>query len=301
MPFITHDDETRIYYTDWGSGPPVVLIHGWPANGDMWDRQSTFLAEHGLRAIAYDRRGFGSSSQTWQGYDYNTFAADLHSLMEHLDLRDATLVGFSMGGGEVARYLATYGEKRVSKAVLVAAITPFLLKTGDNPAGIDAAVFEDIERKIREDRPAFLRDFGARFYGRTLISHGVSDAVLDWTQSMCYTGSLRSTLAAAKAWSTTDFRDDLRRITIPVRLIHGTDDKIVPIENSALEAIKLLQNASLTEYEGAPHGLFITAADRLNQELLSFVTGQDDATMTPGAVLAAEHETFIPALGGGLP
>jgi non-heme chloroperoxidase len=271
MSFIATQDGTEIYYTDWGTGAPVVLIHGWPLNGDMWEKQATFLAEHGLRVINYDRRGFGRSGQPWTGYDYDTFAGDLSSLMGELDLHGATLVGFSMGGGEVVRYLSRYGASRVKQAVLISAVTPYLLKTADNPEGVDASVFEQIEENIRQDRPAFLKNFALKFYGRTALKHTVSEADLDWNQSLALTGSLRSTLAAAKAWSATDFREDMKRITVPVRIIHGTGDATVPIDVSARRSVKILSNAALTEYDGEPHGLFLTAADRLNAELLEFI------------------------------
>ena len=271
MPFVTTQDGTEIYYRDWGTGTPVVLIHGWPLNGDMWEKQATVLAEGGVRVINYDRRGYGRSGQPWNGYDYDTFAADLNSLMEKLDLRGAALVGFSMGGGEVVRYLSRYGENRVAKAVLISAVTPYLLKTADNPEGVDPKVFADIEENIRKDRPAFLKDFGPKFYGRTMLQHTVSEADLEWTQEMALTGSLRSTLAAAQAWSTTDFRDEMKHITIPVRVIHGTGDSTVPIDVSGRRAAKILPNATLSEYDGEPHGLFLTAADRLNTELLEFL------------------------------
>ena len=272
MPYLTTPEGTELYYQDWGTGTPVVLIHGWPLNGDMWEKQATYLAEHGLRVIAYDRRGYGRSGQPWNGYDYDTLAADLNSLIQKLDLRGAALVGFSMGGGEVVRYLSRYGSARVTKAVLISAITPYLLKTPDNPEGLDPQAFEEIELNIRKDRPAFLKDFAVAFYGRTLLHHTVSEAVLEWNQSMALTGSLRSTVAAAKAWSTTDFREEMKNITVPVRIIHGTSDATVPIAVSGRRSAKMLPNATLTEYDGEPHGLFITAADRLNQELLEFIT-----------------------------
>jgi non-heme chloroperoxidase len=277
MPFVTAPDGTEIYYRDWGTGAPVVLIHGWPLNGDMWEKQSNFLAEHGLRVINYDRRGFGRSGHPWTGYNYDSFAGDLNALMEQLDLRDATLVGFSMGGGEVARYLSRYGAGRVAKAVLLSAVTPFLLKTPDNPEGVDREVFKQMALSIREDRPAFLKDFGPKFYGRTMLKHTVSEAVLEWNQSMALTGSLRATLAAAEAWSSTDFRGDLKKITIPVRIIQGTDDATVPLEVSGRLAVQILPHATLSEYDDEPHGLFITAADRLNEELLEFINGVPDA------------------------
>jgi non-heme chloroperoxidase len=271
MPYTNASDGTEIYYTDWSSGPPVVLIHGWPLNADMWEKQSTFLAEHGLRVISYDRRGFGRSGQPWEGYDYDTFAADLNAVMLTLEIRDATLVGFSMGGGEVVRYLSRYGVDRVRKAVLISAVTPCLLKSDDNPEGVDPEVFADMEDSIREDRPDFLQGFAKKLFGRTALSHTVSDAQLEWTQSMALTGSLRSTLAAAKAWSTTDFRYDMKRISIPVRVIHGTGDATVPIEVAGRRSAALLPNATLNGYEGEPHGLFLTAAERLNAELLEFI------------------------------
>ncbi|MDP9171167.1 MAG: alpha/beta hydrolase [Acidobacteriota bacterium] len=272
MPFLTTQDGTEIYFADWGTGAPVVLIHGWPLCSDMWEKQATFLAEHGCRVIAYDRRGFGKSGQPWTGYDYDTFAGDLHSLLDKLDLHGVTLVGFSMGGGEVARYLSQYGTARVKQAVLLAAVTPFLLKTADNPEGIDASVFQGIDEGLRKDRPAFLKDFAPALYGRTLLKHTVSDADLEWTQSMALRGSLRATLAAAKAWSSTDFRDDLKRVSVPVRIIHGTGDDTVPVTLTGRKSLQLLPNATLTEYEGEPHGLFLTAADRLNKELLEFIS-----------------------------
>jgi len=273
MPFIETTDGTELYFTDWGSGSPVVLIHGWPFNGDMWEKQATFLAENGLRVITYDRRGFGRSEQTWGGYDYNTLAEDLNDLLVELDLTEATLVGFSMGGGEAVRYLSQFGQERVSKAVLISAVTPFLLKTENNPEGLEAKIFDDIEKNILKDRPAFLHQFAPQFYGRSALNHTVSESVLQWSQSMGLTGSLRSTMATAKSWSTTDFRDDMKKITVPVRIIHGTSDATVPIEASGRRSAQILSNATLTEYAGEPHGLFLTAADRLNDELLEFITG----------------------------
>jgi pimeloyl-ACP methyl ester carboxylesterase len=281
MAYITTHDGTEIFYRDWGTGVPVVLIHGWPLSGDMWEKQATYLAEHGLRVISYDRRGFGRSGQPWTGYDYDTFAADLNSVMETLDLHGATLVGFSMGGGEVVRYLSRYGAGRVNKAVLISAVTPYLLKTSDNPDGVDAKTFTGIEEAIRKGRPDFLKDFGPKFYGRTTLKHTVSEADLEWNQSLALTGSLRSTLAAAKAWSSTDFREDMQRITIPVRVIHGTGDVTVPIDVSGRRSVKILPNATLTEYDGEPHGLFLTAADRLNDELLQFIGATKDPITDP--------------------
>ena len=281
MAYITAKDGTEIFYRDLGTGTPVVLIHGWPLNGDMWDKQANFLAEHGLRVIDYDRRGFGRSGQTWNGYDYDSLASDLNDLLEELDVRGATLVGFSMGGGEVVRYLSRYGTGRVNKAVLISAVTPYLLKGDDNPDGVDATVFEGIEEQIRKDRPAFFDGFGPKFYGRSALKHTVSEPVLQWTGVMAMTGSLRSILATAKSWSSTDFRDEMKGITIPVLVIHGTSDATVPIDVAGRQSAKLLPNATLSEYDGEPHGLFLTAADRLNDELLSFIGGAKEPISTP--------------------
>ena len=273
MAFFQTQDGNEIYYRDWGTGTPVVLIHGWPLSGDMWEKQATFLAENGVRVISYDRRGFGRSSQPWTGYDYNTLASDLNDLLEKLNLQNATLVGFSMGGGEVVRYLSRYGSARVKQAVLVSAVPPFLMKTADNPEGVDPKVFEEIEQAIRKDRPAFLHEFGPKFYGRSALNHTVSEPVLEWTQEMALTASLRSTLACAESWSRTDFREEMKGISVPVLVIHGTGDKTVPANASGRRSAKLLPNANLIEYDGEPHGLFLTAADRLNEDLLQFVAG----------------------------
>ena len=281
MPYIITDDEVEIFYNDWGTGTPVILIHGWPVNSNMWEKQATFLVESGLRVITYDRRGFGKSDQPWSGYDYDTMAGDLNTLLEELEIEGATLVGFSMGGGEVVRYLSTYGSARVTSAVLVSAVTPYLLKTDDNADGVDSSVFDGIEQQIRKNRPDFLKDFGEKFFGRTMFKHTVSEPELAWNQEMALTGSLRATLACAKAWSTTDFRADLTAITIPVLIIHGTGDATVPIDVSARRAVKLLSDSSLSEYDGEPHGLFLTAADRLNAELLLFIGGATEPISAP--------------------
>ena len=272
MPFVTAQDSTEIYYKDWGTGTPVVLIHGWPLDSDMWEKQANFLAAQDLRVITYDRRGFGRSGQSWDGYNYDTFAADLNAVMEKLNLRGATLVGFSMGGGEVVRYLSLYGTSRVNKAVLISAVTPYLLKTADNPEGVEQKIFDDMSENLLKDRQAFLKTFAPMFYGRTMINHSVSEQVLEWTAAVAYRSSLRPTLSAAKAFAETDFRSDMAKITIPVRVIHGTSDSVVPIDHSGRRSAKLLPNATLSEYEGEPHGLFFTSADRLNAELVEFIT-----------------------------
>lgn len=271
MPFVKASDGTELFYNDWGTGTPVVLIHGWPLSSASWEYQARVLAENGFRVISYDRRGFGKSSQPFTGYDYNTFAADLATLIDTLDLRDAALVGFSMGGGEVARYLARSGMTRVSKAVFISAVTPYLLKTENNPEGVDGDVFHGITENIQKDRPAFLKTFNAQFYGRTLVHHTVSDAILEFSQMMALQASPKATLDCVKAFSETDFRSDLRGITIPTLVIHGTSDATVPIDASGRRTAKLIPNAKFIEYDGEAHGLNVTASDRLNADLLAFL------------------------------
>ncbi len=272
MPYLQAKDKTAIYYYDWGTGAPVVLIHGWPLTSASWEGQARVLAESGYRVIAYDRRGFGRSDWAGTGYEYTTLASDLNDLMEALDLRDATLVGFSMGGGEVARYLGTYGSSRVSKAVLISAVTPYLLKTDDNPEGVDKKTFDGIIENLKKDRPDFLKTFGKMFYGYSLVHHTVSDAMLEFTQMMALTGSPKATIELVRAWSGTDFRGDLAKITVPTLLIHGTSDHTVPIDVSARRAVKLLAQGELLEYDGEPHGLNATAPDKLNNDLLAFLS-----------------------------
>ena len=271
MPYLKTDDGVSLFYNDWGAGRPVVLIHGWPLNSEMWSDQSRFLAEQGLRVIAYDRRGFGRSEQPWSGYNYNRFAADLANIMDGLDLRDATLVGFSMGGGEVARYLATHGIGRVSGAMLVSAVTPFLVRTSDNPDGVEQSVFNDIIAGIEKDRPNFLAGFGKQFYGNSALSHKVSDEMLQWSLQMAMMGSLRATLECVIAFSTEDFRRDMAAFQLPTLIIHGTADKTVPIDSSARHAARLIPHTEMIEYHDEPHGLHATSKDRLNNDILAFV------------------------------
>jgi non-heme chloroperoxidase len=273
MPHIQTDGETEIYYYDWGTGDPVVLIHGWPLTSASWEYQANYLADNGCRVIAYDRRGFGRSEWSSTGYDYNTLAADLNVLLEELDLRNVTLVGFSMGGGEVARYLANYGSLRVSKAVFISSVTPYLLKTEDNPDGVDESVFEEMSKQLEKDRPAFLKEFAAKFYGRTMINRTVSEPFLEFFQSMAMTASPRATIELVDAWSRTDFRNDVSAISVPTLIVHGTGDATVPIDSSARPAAELIPGATLLEYAGEPHGLNATAAQRLNDDLLLFIKG----------------------------
>jgi non-heme chloroperoxidase len=271
MPYIDAKDGTKIYYYDWGTGAPVVLIHGWPLSSASWEYQARVLAESGYRVIAYDRRGFGRSDWPFGGYDYDTLASDLNDVMLTLDLNGATLVGFSMGGGEVARYIGAYGPGRVAKTVLISAVTPYLLKASDNPEGIDKSVFDGIVESLRKDRPAFLQQFGQKFYGRTMIKHTVSEAFLEFIQGMALTGSPKATIDLVRAWSETDFRRDLEGFTMPTLIIHGTGDSTVPIEIAGRRAAVMIPGAELLEYDGEPHGLIATAPDRLNADLLDFL------------------------------
>ncbi len=271
MPYIHAEDGTALYYYDWGTGVPVVLIHGWPLTSASWEYQAGALAEGGFRVVAYDRRGFGRSDWPFTGYDYDTLASDLSTLIDTLDLRDATLVGFSMGGGEVARYIAKLGASRVSKAVLLSAVTPYLLKTDDNPEGVDKKIFDEMVENLTKDRPAFLEQFWPKFYGRSLVHHTVSEPFLRMTQAMGLTASPKATIDLVRAWSETDFRSDLTGSPVKTLVIHGTGDATVPIDVAGRRAAALIPHAELLEYEGEPHGLLATAPQRLNADLLTFL------------------------------
>ena len=278
MHYITSKDsrtgtQVRLSYNNYGSGRPVVLIHGWPSSKEMWEYQIEALVDAGLRVVKYDRRGFGKSDKPWEGYDYDSLAADLHAVMEELDLQDAVLVGFSMGGGEVARYVSTYGTTRVSKAVLVAAVTPYLGQADDNPDGVPTEVFDGILEKIREDRIGFLDDFGKSFFGQGMISRPLSAPLLDHFRELASVASQRSTLECAKAFAFTDFRRDLEALqSVPTLIIHGDSDKTVPINASGARTAKALPNAEYKVYKGAPHGLFYTDRQQLNEDLIRFAS-----------------------------
>jgi pimeloyl-ACP methyl ester carboxylesterase len=264
-------EDINLFYQDLGTGTPVVLIHGWPLSSAMWDYQLAELPKHNMRVIAYDRRGFGKSSQPWDGYNYDTLADDLKTVLDTLDLQNVTLVGMSMGGGEVARYMGRHGGARVSKVAFVSAVTPYLLKTEDNPDGVDQSVFDDILDGLNKDRADFLQTFGKQFYGVNLLSHPVSQAHLDGDFARAYVASQRATVECAKAFAMTDFRDDLPQINVPTLIIHGDADKTVPIESSGELTANALPNAQYIVYEGAPHGLFYTEKDRLTEDLIAFV------------------------------
>ena len=267
----TSGNPVNIFYEDWGQGAPVVLIHGWPLDHTMWEHQAIGLAKGGLRVIAYDRRGFGRSSQPWSGYDYDTLADDLAAVIEQTDAQDAVLAGFSMGGGEVARYMSRHGGKSVSKAILVGSVVPYMLKTADNPLGTDKSVFDEMTKGMKKDRAEFFGTFFKAFYGVGVISHLVSEELLLASRNVAMQASLRATLACAGAFATTDFRGDLSAFKAPTLIIHGTADKIVPIDASSRSAAKAIANATLIEYDGAPHGLFATHKDRLTKDMLDFI------------------------------
>jgi pimeloyl-ACP methyl ester carboxylesterase len=262
----------KLYYEDQGAGAPVVLIHGWPLSGRSWENQVPALIDAGHRVITYDRRGFGASSQPWGGYDYDTFAADLHVLLEHLDLTDVTLVGFSMGGGEVARYIGTHGTDRVAKAVFAAAVPPFLHKSDDNPeGGIDDATLTAFHDGIRADRVAFVDQFVTNFFsvnGRTDL---VSAPLRNYNAAIAAAASAKGTLDCTTAFATTDFRDDLKSFTVPTLVIHGDSDAIVPFEVSGKRTAAAIENSKLVLVKDAPHGLNVTHADTFNAELLAFL------------------------------
>ena len=271
MPFVTARDNVNLHVKDAGSGKPVVLIHGWPLTGDMWEYQTLALLEAGYRVITYDRRGFGQSGHPAGPYDYDTFADDLAAVLDGAGIDDAAIVGFSMGGGEIARYLSRHGPAKVAKAVLVASVVPYLFKDDSNPDGVDGEVFEGMKLGIRKDRFAFLQDFAKTFYGVGIVSKPVSQALLDWSFQLAVMASPKATIDCVDAFGRTDFRADLAAFTMPTLIIHGTADKTVPIDVAGRAAAKGIPHADILEYEGEPHGLFATAADRLTSDLLNFL------------------------------
>ncbi len=266
-------DGTNLYFEDWGRGKPLLFIHGWPLSGAMWEYQMVPLARSGFRCIAYDRRGFGHSDKPYGGYDYQTLGRDLAELIDHLNLTDVTLVGFSMGGGEVAEYLARHNRNgRVTKAVLVSSVVPLLLKTADNPEGVDQKVFDDIQQGLRDDRPAFLTDFTEKFFGVGMLTSPVSNPMIAANCELAMHASPIATLECVKSFSSTDFRQHAKAITIPTLIIHGDADQTVPITPTGHAAAELIPNAELKIYEGAPHGLFFTNRHDLNADLAAFAS-----------------------------
>ncbi|MDB5976987.1 MAG: alpha/beta hydrolase fold protein [Nevskia sp.] len=271
MPTITTRDGTAIYYKDWGSGQPIVFSHGWPLSADAWDDQMVFLASHGYRCIAHDRRGHGRSGQSWEGNEMDTYADDLATLVEALDLKNAIHVGHSTGGGEVARYIGRHGTKRVAKAALIGAVPPLMLKTAANPGGLPLEVFDGIRAGVLADRSQFFKDLSIPFYGYNRPDAKVSEGVRDsfWMQGM--QAGFKGVIDCIKAFSETDFNEDLKKFDVPTLILHGDDDQIVPIADSALLSAKLVKGARLVVVKGAPHGLCTTMKDRVNAELLAFI------------------------------
>ncbi len=271
MTYITTRDNTKLYVKDWGTGRPVILIHGWPLSADSWDDQAMALADAGYRTVAYDRRGFGRSDQPWSGYDYDTLADDLADVMAATGATDAALVGFSMAGGEVARYLSRHGGKGVTQAALISSVVPYMLKTPDNPDGVDPAIFDQIGGGIKQDRAHFFAGFFRDFYGVGPLSHAVSAELMENSVDVAMQASLKATLACAVAFGTTDFRPDLAAFTVPTLIVHGTADKTVPIDATGRAAARAIPQAKLIEYDGAPHGLFATEKERLTADLIAFL------------------------------
>jgi non-heme chloroperoxidase len=270
----------KIHYNDYGNGKPIILIHGWPLSGDMWEYQINNLVNSGHRVITYDRRGFGKSSRPWNGYDYDTMTDDLKKLIDKLQLKDITLVGFSMGVGEVVRYFNRYGGQGVSKVVLISAITPYMLKTASNPNGVPSEMFDEMSKRMQEDRIAFLDEFGKTFFGVNLLNKPLSTPLLEYYRMLCSFASPRATQECAKAFATTDFRNEMQAITVPTLIIHGDADKTVPIDATGRASAKAIADNTFVIYEDAPHGLFYTHRERLNMDLLQFVDAENTLANT---------------------
>lgn len=272
---IVSGKQVKLCYTDSGKGKPVVFIHGWPLSQEMWEYQINGLADKGIRCITYDRRGFGRSSKPWSNYSYDTLTDDLQCLLEEMDLDNVTLVGFSMGCGEVLRYFTRYKGERVSKVVLISSVTPYLQKSENNPDGVDPEIFEEMISNIRQDRPAFLEEWTEHFYGVTLINHPVSAAYLDYTRMLATLASPYATQECINTFAKTDFRREMSLINVPVLLIHGESDNIVPIESSAEPTSNAIPDCKYLIYPDAPHGLFFTEKERLNYDLYNFIMSEE--------------------------
>jgi len=260
-----------LFAKDWGTGKPVIMLHGWPLSSDTFDDLGIAVANAGFRAIAYDRRGFGRSDQPWDGYDYDTLSDDLAAVVKHAGGKDVTLIGFSMAGGEIARYMSRHDGAGVSRAILIASIVPYMLKTSDNPKGVDISVFDGMTQAMQADRAKFWGAFFKDFYGAGSRSHSVSDEVLAWSQTLAMKASLKATLDCANSFATTDFRKDLKAFKVPTLVIHGTEDKTVPIDASGRAAAAGIKGSKLIEYDGGPHGLLATHKTRIASDVLKFL------------------------------
>jgi non-heme chloroperoxidase len=278
MSTIKTKDGTEIYYKDWGQGPVITFSHGWPLTSDAWDGQMLFFAQHGFRAVAHDRRGHGRSSQASEGNDMNGYADDLAAVIEALDLHDVTLVGHSTGGGEVARYIGRHGTERVARAVLISAVPPLLVKTESNPEGLPVKVFEDMRSALFRDRSQFYKELAILFYGANRPGAKVSQGLLDqfWFWSM--QGGLKNVYESSRTLSETDFTEDLKKFDVPTLVMHGEDDQIVPVKDSAKKSARLIKGAKEIYYPGAPHGITATLHDKVNADLLEFVESDQQAT-----------------------
>ena len=288
MPYAMAKDGTMLYHKDWGEGRPVVLIHGWPLSGDTFDDLAVALAERGFRSIVPDRRGFGRSDQPWSGYDYDTFADDVAAVLEHCGIAEpVSLVGFSMGGGEVARFLTKQGKGRVSKAVLISSVVPYMLQTDDNPNGVPQSTFDEMAAGIRKDRAGFMHGFAKDFFGVGWMASPVSDSVLADFERQAAMAGLRPTLAAAQAFATTDFRPDLKSFQgVPTLIVHGTADKTVPIAATGRAVAEQLPDARMVEYDGSAHGVFASDKDRLIADVCEFLEAKVNS--------AADRRSAIP-------
>ncbi len=271
MKTIITKDKTHLYFKDWGSGPPVILLHGWPLSSDSWDEIAIEIVDAGYRCIAYDRRGFGRSSQPWTGYDYNTLADDLAAVIEQTGVNNVILIGFSMGGGEIARYLSRHGDELIKKVVLISSVVPFKQITSGKTLNHDQAAFDKMSCLLKENRVDFLTNFFNDFFSIDKIEKVISNEFLEWMHFMSMQASLQATLECARSFTTTDFRDDLMSFTVPTLIIHGTDDLIVPIDVAGRTAAGHIENSILIEYSNAPHGLFATDRDHLVKDLLEFI------------------------------